>query len=113
MRQAGVLAAAGRHALDHHCERLADDHRRARMLAERIAAVAPATVDPAATSTNLVLVDVAAAGHDPSKFVAATGERGVLLNEVGSRSVRLVTHLDVDDEGAAYAADVLCDLLAR
>ncbi len=107
MRQAGVLAAAGLFAVRNHIARLADDHRHARLLAERLG------VDPNTVETNLVLVDVAAAGHDPVKFAPAAAERGVLLNDVGPRAIRLVTHLDVDDEKCAYAADVLSDVLGR
>ena len=61
MRQAGVLAAAGRYALDHHVERLADDHARARRFAEGVARVAP-VVDPASVETNIVMLDVAGIG---------------------------------------------------
>jgi threonine aldolase len=111
MRQAGVLAAAGLYAVRNHIGRLSDDHRRAQLLATRLAEVAPASVDPTLVQTNLVLVDVASAGHDPAKFAAAAAERQVLLNDIGPRTVRLVTHLDVDDEQATYAGDVLCELM--
>ena len=111
MRQAGVLAGAGLFALRNNIPRLADDHRRAKELAVRLAEVAPDAVDPAVVETNLVLVDVSTAGQDPAKFATAAAERNVLLNDVGPRTVRLVTHLDIDDEQAAYAGDVLCDLL--
>ena len=112
MRQAGVLAAAGLHALHNHVERLADDHRRAQLLAERLADVVPGSVDPKLVDTNLVVVDVALAGREPRALVAAAAERGVLLNDIGPRTVRLVTHLDVDDAQTAYAADVLAELLS-
>jgi threonine aldolase len=111
MRQAGVLAAAGRYALRCHLERLGDDHAHAQLLAERLAAASPGCVDPALVDTNLVIVDVAGAGYEPTAFVTAAAERGVLLFDIGPRTVRLVTHLDVDDEQTAYAADVLADLI--
>ena len=111
MRQAGVLAAAGLYAIRNNIERLADDHRRAQLLAERVAAVTPGSVDPADVDTNLVLVDVATAGCEPRAFAAAAAERGVLLNDMGPRTIRLATHLDVNDEQTAYAADVLTQLL--
>ncbi|HEU0102673.1 MAG TPA: GntG family PLP-dependent aldolase [Mycobacteriales bacterium] len=98
MRQVGVLAAAGTYVLDHHLDRLADDHRRAASIG------AAAGV---ATATNIVPLEVA----DGPAFAAAARDRGVLVSVVGPRRVRLVTHLDVDDEGARRAADVVGELL--
>jgi threonine aldolase len=112
MRQAGVIAAAGLYAIRNNIDRLADDHRRARQLAQRLADVVPGSVDVAGVETNLVLVDVSLAGHDPAAFMEAARKRDVLLNDVGARHIRLVTHLDVDDAQTAYAADVLSELLA-
>src|SRR5699024_8367653 len=60
MRQVGILAAAGAYALDHHIDRLADDHARAQRFAAAVAQVAPGAVDPAAAETNIVMLDVAA-----------------------------------------------------
>ena len=97
MRQAGVLAAAGLHALDHHVERLADDHEHARFLAEACG------VDPGSVDTNIVVVPVA----DPASVVAAAKEEGVLVSAVGATSLRLVTHLDIDRASAETAAAVL------
>src|SRR5690606_22257448 len=77
MRQVGILAAAGLYALEHHIERLAADHARAGRFAAAVAEVAPAAVDLAATETNIVMVDVAAAGLRPAEVVAALGERSV------------------------------------
>lgn len=106
MRQVGILAAAGLHALDHHVERLADDHTRARRFAEACAEVSSGTVDPATVETNIVVLDVGAAGLTATQFVDALLERGVRTYAVGPRAVRLVWHLDVDDAGtdAAVAA---------
>jgi threonine aldolase len=101
-RQAGMLAAAGLHALDHHVERLADDHRHARVLAEA------AGVDPEAVATNMVVVDC----DDAAALVSTLRDGGVLAGAVGPRTVRLVTHLDVDDADTARAAEVLAKALA-
>lgn len=101
MRQVGVLAAAGIHALDHHLERLADDHARARLLAEACG------VDPSTVDTNIVVVEV----PDAAPVVAAAREEGVLVGAVGPRTVRLVTHLDVTAEQAGQAAGVLAKVL--
>ena len=113
MRQVGILAAAGLHALDHHVERLADDHTRARKTAEALAAVVPGVVDPAAVETNILVLDVSAAGWTGPAFVAAAGERGVLGYPTDRRRARFVWHLDVDDTMTARATEQLCALLAR
>jgi threonine aldolase len=109
MRQVGILAAAGLHALDHHVQRLADDHRRARRLADLLAEVAPGAVDPATVETNIVVVatDTAAA------TVAACREQGVLLSLLDRRHLRAVTHLDAGDDDVETAASVLGPLLRR
>lgn len=100
MRQAGILAAAGLHALDHYVERLADDHAHARVLAEACG------VDPATVDTNIVV----AQRSDAAAFVAAAAEQGVLVSAVGPTAVRLVTHLDVSRDDAEKAAAVLARL---
>ncbi|MGY2084485.1 threonine aldolase family protein [Blastococcus sp. SYSU DS0539] len=103
MRQAGVLAAAGLHALDVHLPRLAEDHEHAQLLAKRLG------VDPANVETNMVVVD-----DVPAPMVAeAAKAHGVLVGQVGPRRLRLVTHLDVDRAGIDRAADVLAELLDR
>ena len=97
MRQVGVLAAAGRYALDHHLDRLAEDHAHAKLLAEACG------VDPGTVDTNIVVVDVPDAGA----VVAACRGEGVLVSAVGPRALRLVTHLGVDDADTKTAATVL------
>jgi len=97
MRQVGILAAAGLHALDHHIERLADDHANARLLAEACG------VDPETVDTNIVVVP----HEDPQGFVAAAREADVLVAAVGPAAVRLVTHLDISRDDAERAAKVL------
>ena len=101
MRQVGVLAAAGLHALDHHVERLAEDHQHARLIAEACG------VDPAQVETNIVVVDV----PDAPALVAAAADKGVRVGAVGPRRVRLLTHLDVSHSDAQQAAGVLAALL--
>jgi threonine aldolase len=101
MRQAGVLAAAGRYAVANHIGRLADDHARARRLGEALG------VDPSSVDTNIVVLDVA----DAPATAAAARADGVLVSVLGPRVLRLVTHLDVDDEGIEQAAKVLVPLL--
>jgi threonine aldolase len=97
MRQVGILAAAGLHALDHHLARLADDHERARRLAKALGA------DPANVDTNIVILDV----PDAAAVAARAAEDGVLVSALGPRFLRLVTHLDIDDDGVERAVAVL------
>lgn len=100
MRQVGVLAAAGLYALDHHLERLAEDHAHARLLADAVG------VDPDRVETNIVAFE----RPDAAAFVTAAREAGVLVGAVGARTVRLVTHLDVSRDDAEVAAKVLAGI---
>ena len=113
MRQAGLLAAAGIHALDHHVDRLADDHRRARHFAEAIALIPGIHVDRDGVETNIVFFAI-----DPAHPVAREGvqapcrARGVLLSG-GPLRARAVTHLDVDDTGIERAIQVLREVMSE
>ena len=111
MRQVGILAAGGLYALRHHLDRLAEDHARARRLAGMLAEVAPAVVDPAAVQTNMVPLDLTTAAYDAPALAEAAEDEGVLVSVLGRRRGRLVTHLDVDDEGVERAGKVLASLL--
>jgi threonine aldolase len=110
MRQAGILAAAGQYALRHHVGRLADDHVRARRLADALAPFG--LVDAAAVRTNIVPLDLTKAGMDAPALGAAARAEGVLVSVLGPRTARLVTHLDVDDAGIDRAIEVLTATLA-
>jgi threonine aldolase len=101
MRQAGILAAAGRYALAHHLPRLAEDHAHARRLAELLG------VDPAGVPSNIVAVPV----PDAAAVAAAARGEGVLVGALGPRLIRCVTHLDVDVAGIEHAGQVLATLL--
>src|SRR3954467_6953273 len=92
MRQAGVVAAAGLYALDHHVERLAEDHANARRLAGGMAELDGVEIDPATVETNIVIFSV----PDAPAFCAALREAGVDMGALDARRVRAVTHLDVD-----------------
>ncbi|KQX64423.1 low specificity L-threonine aldolase [Angustibacter sp. Root456] len=112
MRQAGILAAAGLYALDHHVSRLADDHARARRLAEACADVLPGVVDPASVSTNIVILDLGAARAGAGEVVDSLAAQGVLASAFGPQRIRLVTHLDVDDDATDRAARALRQALS-
>jgi threonine aldolase len=99
MRQSGVLAAAALYALDHHVDRLAEDHANARALAEGLAELRGVTLDPAEVETNIVIFGV----PDATAFCAALEAEGVLMGAMGPATVRAVTHLDVDGAGIETA----------
>ena len=104
MRQAGVIAAAGLVALEHMVDRLADDHARARRLAEAVAAQWPdGGCDPARVCTNVVTWR----HPDPLSLVDHLAADGVLVGTIAPGVVRLVTHHDVDDEGLERAVKAL------
>jgi threonine aldolase len=111
MRQAGVVAAAGVYALDHHVARLADDHARARRLAEALAD-ARVPVDLEQVETNFVQIDAARLGLDRADALARLSEAGVGLSATIHPSVmRAVTHLDVTDDDIARASELIPEAL--
>jgi threonine aldolase len=112
MRQAGVLAAAGLHALEHHVERLPDDHANARAIGERLAACAGVAVDLDRLETNIVIARLGEGAPDAATVVARARERGVLVMAFAPRTIRAVTHLDVTAADCATAADVLAQAVA-
>lgn len=106
MRQAGILAAAGLYALDHHVERLAEDHERARCLAAGLAELPGIALDAARVDTNIVVFDVAATGLRGEEFARrALVSHGVRFSVMGPTTVRAVTHLDVPAGGIDRALD--------
>jgi threonine aldolase len=99
MRQAGIIAAAGLYALDHHVDRLADDHVNARALAEGLAELPGVELDPAAVETNIVVFRV----PDAEALCATLERAGVKMSALDATRVRAVTHLDVDRAGVDTA----------
>jgi threonine aldolase len=112
MRQVGILAAAGEYALDHHLERLVEDHANAHELAQTLAACPTVELDPAAVRTNIIVFRLRPAGPDAATVVARARERGVLVFAFGPRTIRAVTHLDVDAAACRRAAAILVDAAA-
>ena len=108
MRQVGILAAACLHALDHHVARLADDHRRAKRLAEAFAVPGASVIAP---DTNIVYVDLAEPLPDARQTVAELERRGVRMSAFGPRRVRAIAHLDVDDAGIERAVAAIREVL--
>jgi len=112
MRQAGILAAAALYGLDNNIERLDEDHRNARRLAEAIADMPGIRLDPATVETNIVIFELDPPHTDAARFVAGLHERGVWTLAMGPRKVRAVTHLDVSAEEIDRAISVFRDMCA-
>jgi threonine aldolase len=103
MRQAGIIAAAGIYALEHHVERLAVDHERARALARGLAEFPGIAVDADRVETNIVIFDVRGTGLTGDEFARRTERHGVRFSVLGPTLVRAVTHLDVPEDGVERA----------
>ncbi|MFQ5692140.1 MAG: low-specificity L-threonine aldolase [Nitrospinota bacterium] len=99
MRQAGILAAAGLYALRHHVERLAEDHDKARRLAEGLAALPGVSLPFGVTPTNIVIFDIAGTGKKAADVGAALRARDVRVSVIGETRFRALTHLDVTEAG--------------
>jgi threonine aldolase len=109
MRQSGILAAAGLVALEHHVDRLADDHAHARQLADGLAGIDALDLDPAAVQTNMLMLGVRSG--DPADFSSALRELGIIIPAVSP--MRLVTHLDISADDIARVVDATRGYFAR
>jgi threonine aldolase len=107
------LAAAGHYALDPNLERLVDDHRNARAIAERLRASKKVIVDLETVQTNILVFGLTADAPDAPTVVARAKERGVLIFAFGPRTIRAVTHLDVSRQQCERAAEVLLEIVAE
>ncbi|MBN2411848.1 DegT/DnrJ/EryC1/StrS family aminotransferase [candidate division KSB1 bacterium] len=103
MRQAGILAAAGLYALDYHLERLADDHKRARIIAEFLNGIKGVYVNLNETRTNIVIADFKDYGQDASVIAEKLKEQGLLCIPFSATKIRFVTHLEIDDQDIEFA----------
>ena len=106
MRQVGILAAAGVYALEHHIARLAEDHVNAHYLATLLEDIPGVVVDVKAVETNMVMFQVPHSSKTTDKLLADCREAGVLLNAMGDRAFRVVTHLDVNHEDMVAAGRI-------
>jgi threonine aldolase len=105
MRQTGILAAAGLYALDHHVARLPEDHARAKRIEAALLPL-PFTDSVLPVATNIVIA-VLRDGLTAEGLVSALRKQGVLISAIGSRAVRFVTHLDVDDDAIRHVESAL------
>jgi threonine aldolase len=110
MRQAGILAAAGLYALEHHRPHLADDHEKARVFAEGMEACAAFSVDLDTVETNIVLFDVNDGAAQP--VVDRIADEGVLLTPFGPKTIRATFHRDVSMDAVSEAVETIQALYA-
>jgi threonine aldolase len=110
MRQVGILAAACLHALDHHVERLADDHARARRLAAGFSGAGVSVLEP---ETNIVFVTLDHPALDAADVLAGLESHGVRMGRYGARRLRAIVHLDVDDAAIERAIAVFRDTIEQ
>jgi threonine aldolase len=111
MRQVGIFAAAGLFALDHHMQRLAEDHANARLIAERLVASTRIVLDLATVQTNIIIFGLTAEAPDAPTVVGRAREHGVLVVPFTARTIRAVTHLDISRAQCVRAADILVRII--
>ncbi|WZO97471.1 low-specificity L-threonine aldolase [Isosphaeraceae bacterium EP7] len=104
MRQAGIIAAGALHALDHHVDRLAEDHANARVIAAAVEAVDGLSLECGPVETNLIWIAVAPRLGTAANFAARLREHGVLVSPLGPQVVRACTHLNVSADQTTRAA---------
>ncbi|MGB3593607.1 MAG: beta-eliminating lyase-related protein, partial [Ornithinimicrobium sp.] len=113
MRQIGMLAAAGLYAVQHHLDRLVVDHQRAAAVARAVSQIAPEVSDPDLVQTNIVILDVGAAGWNSAEFLARVEGQGVKGFATDAAHVRLVWHMDVSAEATEHCIQVLTSALSE
>jgi threonine aldolase len=111
LRQAGVLAGACLYALDHHVDRLAEDHANAALLARLVAEIPGVALEFAETHTNIVFIDVQGTGHSAFAIADRLREHGVRFSIESAQRLRALTHLDVSRADVETAASVLREVL--
>ena len=112
MRQVGILAAGALYALEHNVERLAEDHRNARRLAEAVAVLTGGSVDLNSVETNIVIFEIDPKTMSAQQAAKALEERGILLLPFGPTRLRAVTHLEVLEEGIDQAIAAFREVFA-
>jgi threonine aldolase len=113
MRQVGIIAAAGIYALDHHLERLKEDHQNAKRLAVGLKECKGVSIEPKHVETNIVIFDITDTGMTGSQVAEAMKKEGVLIHAFGKTQIRLVTHLDVSSEDIETALKIFAKVLSR
>lgn len=113
MRQVGIIAAAGLYALDHHLERLKQDHQNAKRLAVGLKEIKGVSLDPKHVETNIVIFDVVETGKTAQQIAEAMKHHNVLIHAFGKTQIRLVTHLDVTEEDVETALKAFGEVIGK
>jgi threonine aldolase len=113
MRQVGIIAAAGIYALDHHLERLKEDHQNAKRLALGLKELKGVSIDPGHVETNIIIFSIAESGMTALQMAEAMNRNGVLIHPIGKKQIRLVTHLDVSSEDIQTALRAFKKVLSQ
>lgn len=111
MRQVGFFAAAALYALDHNMDRLVEDHANARLLAAALAESPRVSIDPASVQTNILVFELSGDAPTAAEVVARARDEGVLVNPLGPRTIRAVTHLDTPTEQCRRAGEILTRII--
>jgi threonine aldolase len=113
MRQVGIIAAAGIYALDHHFDRLKEDHQNAKRLAVGLKEFKGVSIDPKHVETNIIIFDVADTGMTASQVAEAMKKEAISIHAFGKTQIRLVTHLDVSSEDIERALKAFEKVLGK
>ena len=113
MRQVGIIAAAGIYALDHHIERLKEDHQNAKRLALGLKGLKGVSIDPGQVETNIIIFNIANTGMTAPQIAEVMKKNGVLIHPIGKTQIRLLTHLDVSSEDIEKALKAFEKVLSR
>ncbi len=113
MRQVGILAAAGLYAIEHHIERIKEDHQNAKRLALGLSEMEGVSIEPQHVETNIIIFDVSQGGMTASQLAEKMREKGILIHAFGKAQIRLVTHLDVNEEDIETALKAFNEVLGK
>ncbi|MBA2251625.1 MAG: aminotransferase class I/II-fold pyridoxal phosphate-dependent enzyme [Nitrospirales bacterium] len=113
MRQSGILASAGIYALEHNIARLKEDHGHAKRLAQILHTIPSVSLNPTHVETNIIVFEVKDTGRSPAQLVTELKQAGLLVNAIGGRNFRAVTHLDVSGDAIEEAGRTFAAVLTR
>ena len=112
MRQVGIIAAAGIYAIENNFNRLNEDHRNAKALAEGLSKIPKISVDSESVQTNIVVIDIKESGMEVGEVLEELKEKGVLAVPFGRNKIRCVTHLDVTRDDIDQALETFQQIFA-
>lgn len=113
MRQAGIVAAGALYALDHHVDRLVEDHDNAKSLAQSLAQIPGIELDVSSIHTNIVFFDVKGLGLTGEQFIEEMRKRGIVMGSFGPTRIRAVTHLDISKQDIERAVSAVNKLVTE